>query len=199
MLKRPFEFSELKRPLQKMTVLYAYSEKPIITIAFNEETKKELEELSEAWDRKGKIGLLGMGSKYSIKFGETEEEYDERMSAYYDRTVSLGRTVEEYEGEIVECYVEGTRCRFFPGEYQIISKETFDHLLTCDPREYQIEIENRSFYEQTEIKNKIFYIRNRGINKDMAIRMASAEAKDNAIFRPQPAVLEMFCRSYEIY
>ena len=35
MLKRPFAFAELSKPLQKMTILYAFSEKPIITVELN--------------------------------------------------------------------------------------------------------------------------------------------------------------------
>ena len=43
MLKRPFKFGELSKPLQKMTVLYAFSEKPIITMELNAKGIEEME------------------------------------------------------------------------------------------------------------------------------------------------------------
>ena len=40
-LKRPFLFAELKNPLQKYTILWAYSEKPVINKVLTEEGENE--------------------------------------------------------------------------------------------------------------------------------------------------------------
>lgn len=196
MLNRPFKFAELSKPLQKMTVIYAYSEKPIIEMKLN---KKGLELMKEYDENYGKpMSLLG-GSSFRKLHNESDDLYEARMERIHDYILRTFSTQENYKGEIVQCYVEGIPCRIYPDEYNIISKETFDHLLTCDENEYQVEIENEIMFDTKEIKQKIFYLRNRGIGKEMAIKMNCAEMKDSVIFRPQQAVLDMFCREHEIY
>lgn len=199
MLLRPFDFAELSKPLQKMTILYAYSEQPIVNMVLNEKGVQELEDLNEAWDKKGKIGIFGGSKIYGIRFGESEEDYDDRMGRYLDDIYRKYSTKEDYKGEIVQCYVEKQLCRFYPDEYNVISRETFEHLLSCDENEYKIEIEDSKYFDLKSIKEKIFYIQSRGIPKDIATKMNSVEAKDAVIFRPQEAILEMFCREHEIY
>lgn len=199
MLLRPFQFGELSKPLQKMTILYAYSEKPIIERTLNEEGKKKLEELKEHWNQDGKSSMMDYHKTYSKRFGETGAEYDYRMNEIYNYIFKTYATVEEYHGQIVQTYVEGVLCRFFPEEYNVISRETFEHLLSCDESEYLIEVEDPKFFEIGPIKDRLFYIQSRGIDKELALKMASGEAKDAVIFRPQQAVLEAFCRPHEIY
>lgn len=198
MLLRPFDFAELSEPLQKMTILYAYSEQPIINMELNEKGREELEDLNEAWDRKGKVGFHG-SQMYAIRFGEPEEQYDARMGRYLDDIFRLYSKQENYKGEIVQCYVEKQLCRFYPEEYNVISRETFEHLLTCDEQEYKIDVEDKKFFDLKSIKDRLFYIQSRGIGKNIAMKMSSKEAKDAVIFRPQEAILEMFCREHEIY
>jgi len=199
MLLRPFKFAELKKPLQKLTVLYAYSEKPIINMVLSEKGEEDLKVLNSYWSNGGALSFFNHDKMYSKRFGETIEEYDERMGRYLDDIFRLQCTKEDYKGEIVQCYVEGQLCRFYPEEYKVIGRDTFDHLLTCDEHEYKLEVENPSYYQMKDIKSKIFYIRNRGISETKAMKMSSNEAKDNAIFRPQQALLEYFCRPQEIY
>lgn len=199
MLLRPFQFAELEQPLQKMTILYAFSEKPLIQMELNKEGKKELEKLHSYWDKGGKTSLLNHHHQYSIRFGEHESDYNERMEDYYNRIVSAATNVENYMGEVVQAYVEGEMCRFYPEEYNVISKDTFDHILTCNEEEYKIDIENHSYFDMESVKNKLFYIMQRGIGKETARKMVCAEAKDHVIFRPQEAILDMFCREHEIY
>lgn len=198
MLLRPFEFAELKKPLQKMTILYAYSEKPIINMVLNEKGREELKWLNHYWDKKGG-GLSDFHKMYQRRLFEDDDTYDERMGRYLDKIFRDYCIEEDYKGEIVQCYVEGQMCRFYPEEYNIISRETFEHLLTCDEREYQIEIENKSHFDIKTVKERIFYIQSRGVSKEKAMKMSSKEAKDSVIFRPQQAILEMFCREHEIY
>ena len=196
MLLRPFTFAELSKPLQKMTVLYAYSEKPMLEMELNEVGAGMYKELLENY---GRPNSLTTRSTYCTRFGESQWEYDKRISEATDHIFKNYATVEVYKGELVQCYVEGEVCRFYPEEYSIIRPETLDHLLTCDEHEYQIEIEDGTIFTTQDMKNKIFYIRSRGIPKLKALKMNSKEAKDCVIFRPQQAILEMFCRENEIY
>lgn len=198
-LLRPFDFAELSKPLQKMTILYAYSEKPIINMILTEKGKELLNEWCEYSDKEGKSSVTNMHPFYSRMFRETDKEYKERMDKHYDDIYRLHATQEEYKGELVQCYVEKTLCKFFPEEYNVISRETFEHILTCDEQEYKIEIEDPKFFDTKNIKDKLFYIQSRGINSSMSMKMNAKEAKDAVIFRPQPAILEMFCKEHEIY
>ena len=61
MLNRPFKFGELKQPLQKMTVLYAFSEKPILEMTLNLEGQKEYKKLLDAY---GHNNTLSNSSQY---------------------------------------------------------------------------------------------------------------------------------------
>lgn len=196
MLLRPFKFGELSKPLQKMTILYAYSEQPIIKMELTQKGKEEMELVSEHY---GKTSITNHHRVYSKRAFESDEVYEARMEKTIDRIYKDHCTQENYQGQIVQCYVEGQLCRFYPGEYNVISRETFDHLLTCDEEEYTIEIEDERYFDIKEIKNRLFYIRSRGIPKNLAMKMNSGEAKDSVIFRPGDAILEMFCREHEIY
>lgn len=197
MLLRPFKFAEISQPLQKMTVLYAYSDKPLLSYELNEKGKEEMEKLN--YFSENNSIFSGHHATYSKRLNEDIDEFDERISKEQDRILSMFSTVEVYKGTIVECYVEGQLCKFFPDEYNVISKETFDHLLVCDEHEYKIDIENETYFATSTIKDRLHYIMSRGIDRDKAMKMASGEAMDNVIFRPQEAVLEMFCREHEIY
>ena len=197
MLLRPFRFAELEKPLQKMTILYAYSEQPIIKMELNEKGIELMDALNEDYGKP--MSLTSGRTNYRKRFGESDDDYEERISKEVDSIIRNYSTQENYQGEIVQCYVEGELCRFYPGEYNVISRETFDHLLTCDEEEYKIEVEDERYFDIKGIKERLFYIRSRGISKNLAMKMNSGEAKDSVIFRPQPAVLEMFCRDYEIY
>lgn len=197
MLLRPFDFAELSKPLQKMTILYAYSEQPIISYTLNEKGLKEMKDLN--YYSSGSSVTKGHHAIYSKRFGEDDETYELRLANAADKIYRDYAKVENYKGQIVQCYVEKQLCRFYPDEYNVISRETFEHLLSCDEQEYKIEIEDQKFFDLKSIKERLFYIQSRGINKDLAKKMSSKEAKDAVIFRPQEAILEMFCREHEIY
>jgi hypothetical protein len=199
MLLQPFKFVELTKPLQKLTILYAFSEKPIIEMTLNEKGREALEELTECWNKGGQSSVLSHNTNYSRRFGEHEDDYNARMQEQYDYIFKTCTTEANYIGQVVQTYVEGTLCRFYPEEYNVISRETFEYLLSCDHREYQIEMEDPTFFEMGPIKDRLFYLRSRGIDRQMAVKMSSGEARDAVIFRPQPALLELFCRPDEIY
>ena len=174
MLLRPFKFAELKKPLQKMTVLYAYSEKPLIDMELNE---KGVEQMNLVNEHYGKTKSLFHHHEHRQGEHETDTQYTTRMDKVIDTIMRTYATQENYKGELVQCYVEGELCKFYPEEYSIISRETFDHLLTCDEREYKIEIEDETFFKMKGVKDKIFYTQTRGISKSLATKMNSAEAK----------------------
>ena len=161
---------------------------------------KGIEEMEILNKNYGKpIGSISGDHRYRIRFGEDEESYEYRMDRYAAQIIKEHSTQENYHGEIVQCYVEGEMCRFYPEEYSIISKETFDHLLTCDDEEYTIDVESEEIFETKALKERLFYIRSRGIPKGKAMKMNCGEARDAVIFRPGQAILEMFCRKHEIY
>lgn len=197
MLLRPFDFAGFKNPLQKLTVLYAYSDRPMIEMELTEYGKEELDLLNRHYGKAQ--GLTSNHKVYNVRYGESNDDYEERIGKEVDRIMRTYSTVEVYKGQVVETLVEGEICKFYPGEYNVISVETFDFLLTSDEHEYVIDIEDDSFYNLTDIRNKLFYIRNRGIGEIKAKKMLAHEAKDAVIFRPQQALLEMFCREKEIY
>jgi len=195
MLNKPFKFIELEKPLQKMTVLYAYSEKPLVKMILTSEAQ---EEIDFAYDEYG-LNIGVRKSKWRVLFNESEEDYNERFDMQMDQLRETGCTVEQYDGELVQCYVEGQLCKFYPDEYTVIKKDTFELLLTSESA-HVLEIQkNSSYYNQDNVKDRIYYLRSRGINKDLATRMSSKEANDAVIFRPRPELLAIFCRPHEIY
>lgn len=199
MLLRSFKFAELKKPLHKMTILYAYSEKPIISYEYTKEGKRLLDEAYENMYKPFTPTTTPAQRKWRRSFNESEGNtfYNKRIEYELESLEKKYKIIEIYEGQIVQCEVEGTMCRFFPDEYNVIQQDTFEHVMTTP--DYIMEIENKTIFELPEIKEKLLYIRSRGIGKDIAERMASANAKENVIFRPGPGILQMFCRDWEIY
>jgi hypothetical protein len=183
MLLQPFDFANLSKPLQKLTILYAYSEKPIIEMSLTDKGY----DLLNAADRK---------FVYKKAFLD-DDDYSEELNRYTNQVINEHSTIEHYKGELVQCIVEGQMCRFYPEEYKVIERKTFEHILTAT--EYTMDIENHTMFEREEVTKRIHYIRSRGINKSLAERMSSADAKDAVIFRPKIELLEYFCRENEIY
>jgi hypothetical protein len=200
MLLRPFSFGDIPKPIQKLTILYAFAEKPTIETELNDRGKELYEELLANW---GKENGLTKYHRYKKNRDETSREYEYRLQEEERRIFDTYSKVEHYKGEVVQARISGKACRFFPGEYSIVSKETISELLVCGDSEYIVDIENKHTFDSIlnldAIKDKIFYIRSRGIPKSRALKMIAEQLKDSIIFRPQPALLEMFCRENEIY
>jgi hypothetical protein len=192
-LQKGFEFAELSKPLEKMTILYAYSEKPIIEYELSDEGREKLEEFNIL---SGKSIFAGGRSAYVKRYGEEQDAFDMRMVEEFDKIYKEFETEERYIGQVVQCVVEDVMCRFYPDEYNITGRDTFEHILTSD--DFTMDIENDVPFQLAEIKLKLFYIMSRGIDESMAKRMASAGMKDSVIFRPGPGVLQMFCRQWDI-
>ena len=197
MLLRPFQFAELKQPLQKLTILYAYAERPIITKTLTDKGR-DLYEIALDNMNKEYSHLVNKESNVWRKFpNEKSNEYEERLDKLLDAFFAKYSTQEVYKGEIVQCTVNKQLCRFFPEEYTIIDRGTFDHVLTDEL--YDMEIENPTGLLIPDIQDKIFYCQSRGIDKTLAERMSAKNLNDNVLFRPKRELLECFCRENEIY
>lgn len=109
-----------------MTVLYAFSEKPILEMTLNLEGQKNTKSLMLM----DIITLFSNSSQYCKYFKESQEEYENRIDAATNLIFKTYGTQEEYKGEIVQSIIEGEICRFYPDEYTVIKPETLDHLLT---------------------------------------------------------------------
>lgn len=194
MLLRPFEFAGLPNPLQKLSILYAFSEKPIISREYDEVGKVEWEDYLENFGRDA--GFTTM-SKYARLFGESELEYDARVAMQLKYLDDNHRKIEIYEGNVVQCTIGGNLCRFYPDEYNIIKPETFNQVIEGD--EYFMVVEHKNAFEIQAIKDKVHYIRQRGIPEELAKKWSSHSLKDAVYFKPRYELLEIFCRDHEIF
>ncbi len=90
MLLRPFEFHELKNPLQKLTILWAYSEQPILKNVLTEKAR------DEAWLIENQSGLPFFSKEHKEEIIESQLE-----------TLLLKKESFEqlYEGDIVQYYL----------------------------------------------------------------------------------------------
>jgi len=177
MLLRPFEFAELSKPLQKMTILYAYSEKPLIKMEITKKGQELLNEAYENIDKPFTPTTTPAQRKWRRAFSEKEGNtfYNKRVEYELEALKKEHTTIEFYKGQVVQCDVEGTMCRFYPDEYNMIQQDTFDHVLTSD--DYTMEIEGETAFGMPEVKEKIHYIRSRGISEKTAKRIASHNLK----------------------
>lgn len=193
MLKQPFKFVEMEQPLQRFTVLYAYADQPLIKYTLDDKGKELKQEIIDSLDS----GFLGGNHKYKKQFRETDEEFSKRINDELDYIDEHYSKVQIYEGHIVECTVEGVRCRFYPDEYSIISQDTFNMVVSGE--EFILKTEVPSVFKIQQIKDKIFYMKNRGIPEQIAKKWASFSLKDAVYFKPRIEVLKYFCRDNEIY
>ena len=192
-LKRSFKFAELEKGIEKMTILYAYSDKPMLKMVLSKEGEELIDSLK---GMEGKSLFTGGDVNFVKRYGESQDDYDKRMVEEYDRIIKLHSTVELYEGQIVQAEVSNVMCRFFPDEYSVIGRDTFEHIMTSS--DYDMIIQDGMPYTLPDTKNKLFYIMSRGVNKTIAERMVAKDFKDAVLFDPGLGVLNMFCREHEI-
>jgi hypothetical protein len=182
MLNRPFDFDELKNPLQKMTILWAYTEQPIFEKELSNAAKERIEELNNV------PGMFKTTNPW-----DSESYVDKHIKSVYESEASYDNL---YKGDIVQTYVDGQLCRFNPDEYTIMSQEKMAEILQeegyhaiCHP----ILLKEKSFIERKD------YIKSRGLDDRTAAKWAGITFKDAVIYKPYFQLLEMFCRDYEIY
>jgi hypothetical protein len=181
MLTRPFVFAELKNPLQKFTILWAYAERPVVHEMINAEGREKLEEIEHSTPA---IGFWGLGQREEWIAREIEKVY---TTPKYKET--------HYEGEVVQAIIQGQICRFYPDEYTIIGPEKLTNIMQeegyhtiCDP----------TIYKLPDFRNKKHYLQSRGISERIATKWASVTFRDLVIYKPYYELLTMFCRDHEI-
>lgn len=184
MLKRPFEFGDMKNPIQKLTIVYAYSERPVLE---NRLTDKAIEEIENLHNR----GTFMNPTRF---FNETHEDYLERKLEEIYNIPSNFENI--YKGDIVQCLIEGQMCRFYPDEYNIISQEKLNEIMSEEGYHAIVTpgLENIKAYKDT-----LHYIQSRGVSEAIAKKWAGLSFKDLIYFKPYYSLLEVFCRENEIY
>ena len=182
MLKRPFKFSELKNPLQTFTILWAYVEAPVTREIITQEGMDKAETIENSTPA---IGFWGLNDRNEWIEKEIEKVFNDPK---YKEIV--------YEGEIVQAFVEGQLCRFYPDEYTIIGADKLTQIMQeegyhtiCDPQIYKLP----------DFRNKKHYLQSRGVSEHIAKKWASMTFRDLVIYKPYHQLLEMFCRDHEIY
>jgi hypothetical protein len=181
MLQRPFDFADLKNPLQKFTILWAYSERPIIKNVLTKEGREKLE--------------LIENSSNPISFWNKEEK-EKRLEREIEYVMNNPKYHEPlYEGEIVQVYVEGKLCRIYPDEYTIISKERLNEIMVEEG--YHVVCDN-ALYLLKDFTDKKHYLQSRGVSERVAKKWASLSYGSLVMYKPYYELLKMFCRPYEI-
>lgn len=200
MLHQPFEFGELSKPIQMKTVLYAYSERPLFDIELTPEGREILDHAAEVFNYaspfSGGAELVG-GYRWGKYIGEDQDKYEDRFVSQYDEITKQHCIVEVHKGNAVQCFIEKQTARFYPKEYSVLSRESFETVLNSD--DYFFMVENEEAFNYKHIQDKVHYLKSRGVPKHLAERFSSAEMKDNVWFKPKPPILSMFARDHEIY
>lgn len=182
MLKRPFAFAELKTPLQKFTIVWAYSEKPKERKVISDLGKAKAEEVENS------------ASPIGFFKPEDREEWIEKQIEKIYKDSKYNETI--YEGEIVQTYIEGQLCRFYPDEYTIISQEKLTDIMS---EEGYHTILDPAINKLSDFRTKKHYLQSRGVSEHIANKWASLSYKELVIYKPYYELLTMFCRSNEVY
>lgn len=184
LIKAPFKFVKLKEPVQQHTIVWAYSEQPLLRKKLTDKAFLEIDSLIHE--------DTFMNSR--IPFGKDPEEWrNEQINQVYSSNQSYENI---YEGDIVQATVNNQTTRFYPEEYSIINSEKISTLLeeegyhaVCSPGLYSI----KSFID------KVHYLRSRGISKNIAEKWASIGYKDLVYYKPYYELLKQFSRPVHIY
>lgn len=175
-LDRPFEFGNLKYPLQKLTMVYAYAEGLKMGKQLSKEAKESIDRAKSRWS--------------ASLFGDA-------LDREYDRVTSLPSSWEEVaEGQILQTYIDGQTVRLFPGEYTILDKNQVKAALS-EPGYHTVPI-NGGAIRHKAFRDQLFFLRSRGLNKGDALRYASIEFPGKYYYKPYFALLTYFCRNDEI-
>lgn len=180
MILRPFKFAELKDPIQKLTIVWAYSEQPVIKRVLTDAAKEEADAIAN------QSGLF---------FGFDSKE--ERIEMQLDELYADSKSWEDlYEGDIVQAYFEDQPCRFYPEEYKIMSREKISELMTEEG--YHTVISDELLHIK-DFAEKSHYLKSRGVSKHIADKWASLSYPGLVFYKPYYGLLEMFARANEIY
>jgi hypothetical protein len=182
LLLQPSQFAEMSFPIQKHTIIYAYSEKPTFRKELN---KKAID----------KIDIIDCGPSFSyLSVNESIQEVKEKKileimndDKNYDQI---------YTGEIVQTEIDGIILRFFPNEYNIITEQSLVEVLQEDGYHTIID---KKLERIKEYKDRLHYMKSRGLDANTAKKWASIGYKDLVYYKPYGTLVEMYCRPNEIY
>lgn len=189
-LQRPFDFYELEYGIPKMTILYAYIERPLFDDELTPEGRERLDRVKHA------------GSFYahpSLKKGifETQKAFEERISKEFDRIASdASNYKKKHVGNMVQSSIGEVQVSFWPDEYKVLDPDILQEVLYDDS--YHMITSNENVFNLPEMEKKIFYLQSRGISKKKAQRLCSFGLKDLVAYFPHPELQKMFCRDHEV-
>lgn len=183
MITRPFQFAETG-PIQKMSIFYAYSERPTYHEILSDAAKAEIETIenqSSLFSRK----ILGQSHQNFI---------DDSVGVVLERPSSYE---EIYDGEIVQIYIGETVVRLFPDEYKILTEEKVSDYMS---REGFHMVKNSELLTTLkDFLNQKHYLQSRGVTEKAAERMVSPLFRAMVYYKPYFELLEMFARNHEIF
>lgn len=184
MLNRPFQFSDMQNPVQKLTIVYAYAEQAKF------EERLTLKALKEIENIENDSSFL----KRDKQINESHTEYiDRKLSQIYDSPLNFENV---YKGEIVQAIIDGQTCRFYPDEYSLISLEKLNEIMS---EEGYHAIITPGLEKVKQYRDILHYLESRGVSNHIAKKWAGLTFKDLIYFKPYYELLTMFCRDYEIY
>lgn len=193
MLQRPFDFVDLDFGIPKMTIVYAYIEEPLYRNQLNEKGRDRVEEITIG----SQAGLLHGLSPFKKRYGEDQEDYEERLAKEYELVENDPHNLEKvFVGNKVQASFDGHTVSFFPDEYKVVSQETVFTALNDDA--YYMVVNNESAFKLEDTAKKVHYLQSRGISKERARKMASYSLKDLVAYFPHPELQKLFCRSNEV-
>jgi hypothetical protein len=181
MLKRPFDFGDLDVPLQNLTILWAYSERPVIK---NYLSSEAMEKIADIENTTPPLGFFST---------EERDEYIERKIQWVYDNPKMYEPL--YEGDIVQSVVNGQTVRFYPSEYTIVNSEKLAEIMA---EEGYHTICNPSLYKTKDFTDKVHYLVSRGVNKRNAEKWASLGYRDMVMYKPYYELLTMFTRPQHI-
>lgn len=176
MTLRPFEFSGLKNPIQKLSIFWAYTERSLFKTQLTPENQEKAEEL------------------YHTPISSFTKQY---VQEALDKLYNTSSNYEELHiGDIVQIEIDNQLVRLYPDEYQILSRESIQEAIEEDG--YHTICDKRLF-EIKDFTDKYFYLTSRGVTKSIALKWASLGYKDLVYYKPCYELLKMFCRDSEIF
>lgn len=182
LINRPFQFKEMKNPIQRNTIVWAYSEQPVVEKNLS---AKAREEIDLAYNTSG----LGFHPQWNPK----EDYITRELERIYNNPKNYDSL---YVGDIVQSTIDGVLCRFHPDEYSILDQDTMNELLLESGYHTMC---TEGLLKIKEFRDKRHYLMSRGVGEDTAQRWSSLGFRDLVYYKPYFGLLKMFCRPNEIY
>lgn len=179
MLLRPFDFGNCP-PLQKLTILYAYSEQPVIEKVLSKAASEKIEGMYD-------------NLRYGWMSPSDKNEFIERQIHGITQSPTAYDSI--YKGEIVQAIVNNEVCRFYPDEYTVLSPEKMTEIMQ---EEGYHAVCNKAIYNLKNFNDAVFYLCQRGVSRKIAEKWVSLTFKGLVLYKPYFELLTTFCRPHEI-